>query len=138
MSITFEKVLVLKNIPIFEQASEMALADLIAVSEEKIFREKETIISEDSPNGCLYIVLSGRVQLFKNNILISELETRQFFGETTVLNPMPFPCDVIAQERTTVLSISGDALYQMIALHPSLAKGFLGELSRRLHHAQFK
>ena len=30
MAMTFEKVLVLKNIPIFAEASEMALSDLIA------------------------------------------------------------------------------------------------------------
>ena len=116
----------------------MALADLINVSEEKSFKEKEIILSEGQVNKFLYIIVSGHVQLKQDKTILSDLEARQFFGETTVLNPLPFPCDVIAMERTTVLRIPSDQLYQMLSLHPSLAQGFLGELSKRLHQEQFK
>lgn len=138
MSITFEKVLVLKNVSVFEKASEMALADLISVCEEKNFKEKEIILSEGQTNKFLYIIINGRVQLKQDDTVLSDLEARQFFGETTVLNPMPFPATVVAMERTAVLRIGSEQLYQMMALHPSLARGFLGELSKRLHQEQFK
>ncbi len=138
MSITFEKVLVLKNVSIFEKASEMALADLVTVSEEKTFKERETILSAADTNKFLYIIVSGRVQLKQGDTVFSDLEARQFFGETTVLNPMPFGRDAVVMENTTVLRISSDQLYQVMALHPSLARGFLGELSKRLHQEQFK
>ena len=50
MSITFEKVLVLKNIPMFESASEMALSDLIAASEEKTYKAGDVIIDNEKEN----------------------------------------------------------------------------------------
>lgn len=136
--ITFEKVLVLKNLHIFKETSEMALADLVTSAEEKTYREKELIIEAEEINPYLYVILSGRVQLKQGRDIMAELEARQFFGETTVLNPMPFPCDVVAVEKTTVLRITGDALYKVMALHPSLARGFLGDLSKRLHQELFR
>lgn len=138
MPITFEKVLILKNISIFDQASEMALADLITVSEEKTYRENETILDNTDINAHLYIILGGHVQLMRDNDVLSERGARQFFGETTVLHPAPMSCRVIATERTTVLRIPSQQLYQMMALHPTLARGFLGELSKRLHQEQVR
>ncbi|MGN1063530.1 MAG: Crp/Fnr family transcriptional regulator [Alphaproteobacteria bacterium] len=135
---TFEKVLVLKNIPIFEQATEAALADLIAVGEERTYKAGDIIIDTKTANKYLYIILSGSVRVMDGENVLHELGARQFFGETTVLSPAVFPFEHVAHEKTTVLKILSDRLYQMMALHPSLAKGFMGELSRRLRREQLK
>ena len=58
MAMTFEKVLVLKNIPIFADASEMALADLIASCEEKTYKAGDVIMDNKNANRYLYIILS--------------------------------------------------------------------------------
>lgn len=138
MVMTFEKVLILKNIPIFEQATEAALADLIAVGEEKTYKAGDVIMDNKTSNKYLYIILSGAVRVMDGEEVVHELGARQFFGETTVLSPAILPFENVAHEKTTVLKISGDRLYQMMALHPSLAKGFMGELSRRLRQEQLK
>ena len=138
MAITFEKVLVLKNIPFFANASELALSDLIAVCEEHTVKAGETILEADHENHFLFMILSGQVHMLDGDTLIAELGARQIFGETTVMNPVPFPYRVIAQSQTTFLRVSGEQLYRMMALHPTLAKGFIGELSRRLHQEQTK
>lgn len=132
MSGTFEKVLILKNVALFEDVSESALSDLIMVAEERIYNAGEDIIKEDQENRYLYIVLSGLVQCSDSQGVLSEFGPRQFFGETTVLCPAVIPYRVKADEKTTLLRISGNKLYQVMALHPSLAKGFIGELSKRL------
>lgn len=132
MSGTFEKVLILKNVALFEDVSESALSDLIMVAEERIYNAGEDIIKEDQENRYLYIVLSGVVQCSDSQGVLSEFGPRQFFGETTVLCPAVIPYRVKADEKTTLLRISGNKLYQVMALHPSLAKGFIGELSKRL------
>lgn len=138
MAITFEKVLILKNIPIFEQASEMALADLISVCEEKTYKAGDVILDNKTQNRYLYIILSGTVRVMDGDTVIHELTARQFFGETTVFAPAILPFENIAHEKTSVLRVAGHHLYQMMALHPSLGKGFIGELSRRLRQEQLK
>lgn len=138
MAITFEKVLVLKNIPIFEQASEMALADLIASCEEKTYKAGDVILDNKTLSRYLYIILSGTVHVMDGETVVHELSARQFFGETTVFSPAVLPFENVAHEKTTLLRISGERLYQMMALHPTLGKGFIGELSRRLRQEQLK
>lgn len=137
--ITFEKVLVLKNIPFFTEASELALSDLISVSEEHTVKAGETIFEIDQENNYLYMILSGIVHLLNNeDKLIAELGARQVFGETTVLSPAILPYKIKAQTQATFLRVSGEQLYRMMALHPTLAQGFIGELSKRLRQAQIK
>lgn len=138
MSMTFEKVLVLKNVPIFKEATEAALADLISVTEEKTFKAGDVILDSQTENKYLYIILSGSVRVMDGDEVFHELGPRQFFGETTVLSPAIMPFENIAHDKTTVLRIAGDKLYQMMALHPTLAKGFMGELSKRLRQEQLK
>ncbi|MBR5130384.1 MAG: Crp/Fnr family transcriptional regulator [Alphaproteobacteria bacterium] len=138
MAITFEKVLVLKNISIFEDASEMALADLVSACEEKTYKAGEVIVDNKTSNRYLYIILSGSVRVMDGETVVHELSARQFFGETTVFSPAILPFESIAHEKTTVLRIGGNQLYQMMSLHPTLGKGFIGELSRRLRQEQMK
>lgn len=138
MSMTFEKVLVLKNVPIFKEATEAALADLISVAEERTYKAGDVILDSQTENTYLYIILSGAVRVMDGDEIYHELGPRQFFGEMTVLSPAIMPFENIAHDKTTVLKISGDKLYQMMALHPTVAKGFMGELSKRLRQEQLK
>ena len=52
--ITYEKVLVLKNIVLFEKASELALSDLISVAEERLLKSGEVLLEENQENNQLY------------------------------------------------------------------------------------
>lgn len=136
--ITFEKVLVLKNIPFFAGASELALSDLISVCEEHTVKAGELILTPDKENKFLFMILSGSVRVFDGKELVTELGARQVFGETTVMSPAVLPYRIEARTNTTFLRVSGDQLYRMMALHPSLAKGFVGELSKRLRQSLTK
>ncbi len=134
MAETFEKVLILKNVSMFENASENALSDLIMCADEKSYKNGEEILTNTQENQYLYIILSGSVHCLNadSDEVVLEFNTRQFFGETTVLCPAVIPYRIVASGKTTLLRISGNKLYQMMALHPSLALGFIGELSKRL------
>ena len=137
--ITYEKVLVLKNIPFFAEASELALSDLIAVCEEHTVKTGDVILESGQENKHLFMILAGTVHIIgAEENLISEVGARQVFGETTVLSPAILPYRIQAQTQTTFLKVSGDQLYRMMALHPSLAYGFIGELSKRLRQEQMK
>lgn len=137
--ITYEKVLVLKNIPFFAEASELALSDLIAACDEHTVKAGEEIAKLGEENKYLFMILAGSVHVSdEQGKLLMEIGPRQVFGDTTVLSPAILPYRAVAQTQTTFLRINGDQLYRMMALHPSLAKGFIGELSKRLRQTQVK
>lgn len=136
MAITFEKVLILKNVSIFANVSEQALADLIAGSEEKSYKAGEVILDADTDTDALYVILSGLVRCGDGDKAVRELGPRQFFGETTVFNKASFPYKITAHDKTVLLKISNKTLYHMMALYPSLAFGFIGYLSKQVHQEQ--
>lgn len=138
MAITFEKVLVLKNIPLFAELPEMVLADLVSVCEEKTIKPGEPLLNPHKENAFLYLILTGGVQLKTNEKVVAEIGARQMLGETTVMSPAVLPYEAVASEKTTFLRINGEQLYRMMALHPALAKAFVGELSRRLRQSPAK
>ena len=128
--ITYEKVLVLKNVALFEKASELALSDLISVAEERMLKSGEVLLAENQENQMLYVVLSGA--LVMDGSSTQEFGPRQIIGETTVFSPAALPGEIKASEKTFILQISAEQLYRVMALHPTLAYSFLEELSRRV------
>ena len=48
--ITYEKVLVLKNVTLFEKASELALSDLISVAQEQMLNAGEVLLEAHQEN----------------------------------------------------------------------------------------
>ena len=136
--ITYEKVLVLKNVPLFENASELALSDLLSVSEEHLVKPGEVLLPKTKENDHLYVVLSGSIVMKHQKNVLQEFGPRQLIGETTVFAPANLEGDLVAQDKTVVLKISADKLYQVMSLHPTLACSFLAELSRRVRLSEKK
>lgn len=131
--ITYEKVLILKNVPLFEKASELALSDLITVAKEKTLKSGEVLIGKEEENDSLYLVLSGQLKGKE-----SEFGPRQMVGDTTVFSPSVLDEDIVATEKTTVLKWTADQLYTVMSLHPTLAMAFLGTLSYRVRMLEKK
>ena len=130
--ITYEKVLLLKNVALFEKASELALSDLISVGQERMLKSGEILLEPQQENHFLYVVLSGGIELSHGGKVLQEFGPRQIIGETTVFNPAPLDGDLKAKEKTFIFQISAEQLYRVMALHPTLAYAFLEELSRRV------
>ncbi len=133
--ITYEKVLVLKNIVLFEKASELALSDLIQAATEKTLKSGDFLLKENQENDALYIVLGGGLELTTSDKEVHFIMPRQMLGETTVFAPAKLG-KVIAKEKTVLLKLTSDKLYGLMALHPSLAYAFLGALSHQLYMAR--
>ena len=136
--ITYEKVLVLKNVTLFEKASELALSDLISVAQEQMLNAGEVLLEAHQENTFLYVVLSGLLEMENHHKVIQEFGPRQIIGETTIFSPAPLGFKIKAKEKTFLLKIAPDQLYRVMALHPTLAYGFLEELSRRVRLAEKK
>ena len=132
MRLSLEKVLVLKNISAFADVSESALADFIYACEEVAFAKGKDILKKGDFNSYLYILLAGMVQVHDGDTILSETQSQEMFGEMTVFCPSVVDATVTATEETLALRISSENLYEMMALHPNIAKGIIKTLVNRL------
>ncbi len=131
MQVSLEKVLVLKNIPVFMEVPESALCDFISVCEELAFAKGKNILSKGQNNRYLYIIVTGTVQVTEKEAFY-EIGSQELFGQITALNPSIVNVNVVALEDTVILRISSKNLYEMMSLHPSIAKGIIKTLANKL------
>ena len=132
MQVSLEKVLVLKNIPIFADVPESALCDFISVCEELAFNKGRNILSGGQINSYLYIIVNGSVQVTDGKEVLYEVGSQELFGQISALSPSVIESNAVALEDTIILRISSENLYEMMSLHPSIAKGIIKTLANKI------
>ncbi|MBR1778757.1 MAG: cyclic nucleotide-binding domain-containing protein [Alphaproteobacteria bacterium] len=135
MRLMLEKVLILKNIPLFAGIPETVLSDLIAASEETAAMIGTDIIKEGETWNDLYIILQGQVRAHRKGQTIREFNALTTFGELAALDAETADMTITALEDTTMFKISGPALYQLMNEHKSLERSLIKILCRRLREA---
>jgi len=132
MLVTIEKVLSLKQLSLFKTVSNMALSDLMALSEEQTIKKGTTLIADNEQNKAVYFLLSGSLEE-KNKNEKKAISAGSSVGLDSVFWVAPAGKSVVAKQTSVVLKTEQDKLYRMMALHPSLAMAILNELSARIH-----
>ena len=132
MLVTIEKVLSLKQLSAFKTVSNMALSDLMAVSEEQTLKKGETLIESGKQNRQVYFLLSGLLEI-KGKDSTENVAAQAVVGLDTVFLIAPVTKSVVVKQESVVLKTERDKLYRMMALHPSLAMAILHELSAMIH-----
>lgn len=96
------------------------------------FAPQQLIEDEGSPQIGWYVLLTGRVGVFKSDIQVAEFSTRgAVFGEISSILRRPRSARLTALEATTVMYYDTD-IDQLIAHHPKVAKTMLVSLAERL------
>jgi CRP/FNR family transcriptional regulator len=115
--------------------SELSAIDRIAV--EKRYGRGETIFFEGDDGNGFYLVMEGRVKVFKMSLQGKEQILHIFgdgepFGEVPVFHGQPFPATAEALVKTRVLFFPRKEFVQVVTQSPSIALNMLAVLSMRL------
>jgi CRP/FNR family transcriptional regulator, cyclic AMP receptor protein len=129
---TVEKVLFLKSIDLFSQIPGEDLVRVAQIAEEVDFEPKETLISEGELGDSLYLIVDGRVQVFKGTRLVVELGERECVGEMAILDSEPRSATVRASTHVVALKIEREDFYDLITEKLEIAQGIIKVLTRRL------
>lgn len=132
MRLTLEKILVLKNVPLFTGVPEPALSDFIAASEEVAAMEGTDIVRKGEMWSHLYVILQGQVRMHTDGRTVQEYSNYGVFGELSALDPAPSGVTITAVEDTVMFKISGDALYRLMNEHKSIERSIISSLCRQL------
>jgi CRP-like cAMP-binding protein len=100
------------------------------------YESGEDIITEGEKNGRVLFIVSGRVAVVKNGLILTEFKEGDTVGEMEVMDMMPSAATVRALEKVEVATLSNVAFHE---IYKQDAKAFAiivmnlaRDLSRRL------
>jgi len=132
--LTIEKVILLKSVPMFAEASEETLADVAGILEDVEVPAGQVVFEKGTAGDSMYVVASGRVGVYDGDRTITELGDREIFGELALLDPEPRFASVRAVEDTMLLRLDREAFAELMAGNIEIVRGVLHVLCERLRH----
>jgi CRP-like cAMP-binding protein len=133
--ILVQKLLFLKNVPVFSSMPPRELNHLGKIAEEMVFQSGQTIITQGEHGETLYLIAQGQVSVVQNGKSVAELSENDFFGEMSILDGEPRSATVVAKSDCLVLSVSKDNLYGILTRHHEVSLHIIRTLTQRLRHA---
>jgi CRP/FNR family transcriptional regulator len=127
----------LATIPLFQGLTVENHQQLASIVVQKLYKKNQTIFAEGDDGNGLYVVLSGRVKVFKlshegKEQILHIIGPGEPFGEVAVFAGEHFPAHAQAMDETKSFFIPRNAFIDVIKKNPSLAMNMLAMLSRRL------
>lgn len=124
-------------IPLFQGLLKEYHEGLTTIVVDQIFRRGQIIFSEGDEGNGLYVVISGRVKIFKVSQEGKEQILHFFgpgepFGEVPVFAGELFPANAESIEESRIFFFPRNTFIDLIRKNPSIALSMLAVLSRRL------
>jgi CRP-like cAMP-binding protein len=125
------------SIPLFEGLPTEQLEELAMIVTDLVFRPGQIIFSEGDEGTGFYVVITGRVKVFKLSFEGKEQTLHLFgpgepFAEVAVFTGQRFPANAEALEESRVFFFPRDSFVDLIKKNTSIALSMLAVLSLRL------
>lgn len=128
---------ILAKSALFRELPEDAVAELAARSIERRVRQGQILFTANEPAGGLYVVVSGSVRAFRENIEGRE-QTIHVEGpggtlaEVAVFDGGPYPSNAVAEEDSEVLFLTTEDVRHFMLRHPQAALTALAIVAKKL------
>ena len=133
--ILVQKILFLKNVPLFSSMPPNELSYLANIAEETIFGAGQTIITQGEHGESLYLIIEGTVTVTQNGETIAQLAENDYFGEMSILDGEPRSASVKADTDCLLLRISKDDFYAILARYHDVSLHIIRTLTQRLRQS---
>ena len=132
-----EKIELLQSVSIFWDLNEDELGHIADKMVAKHFENGNYIFLEDSEGEQCFFVLKGSVKVTRlskdgREVILAMLNEGDFFGEMSLLDGESRSANVIALEKTKVLTLDRNDFIAVVNDYPQIAVQLLKELARRL------
>lgn len=125
----------LSKVPIFAACSPTEIQAVSGVAQEHTFEPGQIIVTQGTPGQAFYLILSGRVEILRDNQSLGAFGPGDFFGEMSLLDQAPRSATIRAIEHTNCLMLSSWDFKALLEKYPSIAVKLLEVISRRLRVA---
>jgi CRP/FNR family transcriptional regulator len=137
-AMSFERrVNVLAKSALFHNLPKAVITDLATRSIERKLRQGQILFTANEPASGLYIVLSGSVRAFRENIegreqTIHVEHAGGTLAEVAVFDGGPYPSTVVADEDSEVLFLATEDVRRFMLDHPQAALTALAHMAKKL------
>jgi hypothetical protein len=136
-----ERLLALKQVPLFSQLSLEQLEAVQQITREVEYLANEPIVREGDPGGELYLLIEGKVRIFKNYGTLDErsmntVSAVSYFGEMAAIDGQRRSATVIAAVRSRMLCLEGESLKELIRQMPEISFEIMRVLTSRVRRAE--
>lgn len=132
MLTSVDRLLFIREVPIFKELRDEFLVRLASCMDELSFPKKHTIFTEGQEGRSLYIVVSGKVRVHTGDRDLANLGKGSFFGEMSLFDAEPRSASVSTIEQSECLVLTQQQLYDAIDETPDIAVNIIRLLSRRI------
>lgn len=122
---------------LFKGLQDAQLERIAEISHEKKYKRGESIFFEGDEATGFYVVVEGKVKIFKmspdgREQILHIFGPGEPFGEVPVFHDQPFPANAVTMTQSSLLFFPRREFVDLVASTPSLAMSMLAMLSLRL------
>jgi len=128
----------LRSIELFRDVEPDAISDLLSECGRTDIEKGTLLLSPERPNHSIFIVLSGQLQVHLGSLEspnIAYLDPGVCAGEMSLIEEWDPSAYVVATERSHLMVVSHDLLWQMVDRSHQFAKNLLVVISERARSA---
>ena len=128
---------IISTIPLFNGLPDDQLSAIRQIAVEKQYNKGQTIFSEEDETKGLFVVVDGRVKIYKvssegKEQILHIIEAGQSFGEVTVFTGQQMPANAQSLAKSRLLLFPRSAFVSLVTANPSLALNLLAIMSKKL------
>lgn len=135
---SFERLLFIREVPIFKELRDDFLVRLASVMDELAFPTSHTIFTKGQEGRSLYILVSGKVRVHIEEQELVQLDQGACFGEMSLFDAEPRSASVTTLAPSECLVLTQQQLYEAIEETPGIAVNIIRLLSRRIRELNQK
>jgi CRP-like cAMP-binding protein len=132
---TLDKMRVLKSSPLFSTLTFDDLGELTKIATLRRYGPGVRIISESEIGDAMFIIISGRVKIFRTRggqeVLGAVLGQFEYFGEMALIDEKPRSASVESIEETVLLCIRKEDFRNLLMMYPEISFEMLRIFSER-------
>ena len=128
---------IISAIPLFKGLPDDQVSAIRQIAVEKQFNKGQTIFSEGDETKGFFVVVDGRVKIYKvssegKEQILHIFEAGQSFGEVTVFTGQQLPANAQTLAKSRLLLFPRSAFVGLVTANPSLALNLLAIMSKKL------
>ena len=118
----FDKVLTLKQVPIFRAIPHQMLVDVASLLTERRALPNERIIEKGEIGDALFVIAEGRVRVHDGERTLREMSHGEAFGELSLLDAEPRSVSVSAVHPSLLLRLAQSDFYALMQEQPAITR----------------
>jgi CRP-like cAMP-binding protein len=134
--ITVQKILFLRNVPLFSGMPPGDLSYLAGIAEEVVYSAGEAIIRQGDHGDTMFLIVEGDVRVHRGEAQLAVLTSKDYFGEMSILDGEPRSASVTALTDCLLLRINQADFHDILSQHFKVALAIIQTLTRRLRETE--